>query len=111
MTQHAPFPPYTGQATSRVDGRAKVTGSAKNAGDHNAKGLAYGGVAASPLASGRIASIDTGEALRVRGVLAVITHENRPQVADGDAAWKDDVAPEQGSPFRPLYDARGHFSE
>jgi xanthine dehydrogenase YagR molybdenum-binding subunit len=111
MNQHAPFPPYTGQATSRVDGRAKVTGSAKYAGDHNAKGLAYGAVVASTIANGRIASIDTGEALRVRGVLAVITHENRPQVADGDAAWRDDVAPEQGSPFRPLYDDRVHFSE
>jgi xanthine dehydrogenase YagR molybdenum-binding subunit len=89
MNQHAPFPPYTGQATSRVDGRAKVTGSAKYAGDHNAKELAYGAVVASTIANGRIASIDTSEALRVKGVLAVITHENRPQVADGDAAWKD----------------------
>ena len=33
MNQHAPFPPYTGNATSRVDGRAKVTGAAKYAGD------------------------------------------------------------------------------
>ena len=51
MNQHAPFPPYTGQATSRVDGRAKVTGSAKYAGDHNAKGLAYGAVVASTIAA------------------------------------------------------------
>ena len=91
--------------------RAKVTGSAKYAGDHNAKGLAYGAVVASTIAHGRIAGIDTGEALRVKGVLAVITHENRPQVADSDEAWKDEVAPEQGSPFRPLYDDRVHFSE
>ena len=111
MNQRTSFPPYTGQATSRVDGRAKVTGSAKYAGDHNAKGLAYGAVVASTIAHGRIAGIDTSEALRVKGVLAVITHENRPQVADSDAAWKDDVAPEQGSPFRPLYDDRVHFSE
>ena len=66
MNQHAPFPPYTGQATSRVDGRAKVTGSAKYAGDHNAKGLAYGAVVASTIANGRIASIDTSEALPTR---------------------------------------------
>jgi len=111
MNQRSSFPPYTGQATSRVDGRAKVMGSAKYAGDHNAKGLAYGAVVASTIAHGRIAGIDTGEALRVKGVLAVITHENRPQVADSDEAWKDEVAPEQGSPFRPLYDDRVHFSE
>ena len=111
MNQRSSFPPYTGQATSRVDGRAKVTGSAKYAGDHNAIGLAFGAVVASTIAHGRIAGIDTGEALRVKGVLAVNTHENRPQVADSDEAWKDEVAPEQGSPFRPLYDDRVHFSE
>ena len=101
MNQHAPFPPYTGHATSRVDGRAKVTGEAKYAGDHTTKGLAYGAVVASTIAHGRIAGFDTSEALQVKGVLAVITHENRPHVADGDEAWKDEVAPEQGSPFRP----------
>jgi xanthine dehydrogenase YagR molybdenum-binding subunit len=111
MNQHAPAPPYTGHATSRVDGRAKVTGEAKYAGDHSAKGLAYGAVVASTIAHGRIASIDTSEALRVKGVLAVITHENRPDVADSDEAWKDELAPEQGSPFRPLYDDKIHFSE
>jgi hypothetical protein len=25
-------------------------------------------------------------------------------LADKDEAWKDEVAPEEGSPFRPLYD-------
>jgi xanthine dehydrogenase YagR molybdenum-binding subunit len=111
MNQHSPFPSYTGNATSRVDGRAKVTGSAKYAGDHSAKGLAYGAVVASTIAHGRIASIDTSEALGVKGVLAVITHENRPDVADSDEAWRDEIAPEQGSPFRPLYDDKIHFSE
>jgi xanthine dehydrogenase YagR molybdenum-binding subunit len=111
MNQHAPAPPYTGHATSRVDGRAKVTGEAKYAGDHSAKGLAYGAVVASTIAHGLIASIDTSETLRVKGVLAVITHENRPDVADSDEAWKDELAPEQGSPFRPLYDDKIHFSE
>src|SRR6476659_9246629 len=45
------------------------------------------------------------------GACSRFTHENRPQVADGDAAWKDDVAPEQGAPFRPLYDDGVHFNE
>ena len=34
--------PYIGTATSRVDGRAKVTGEAKYAGEFKAPGLAYG---------------------------------------------------------------------
>ncbi|WP_027583351.1 xanthine dehydrogenase family protein molybdopterin-binding subunit [Bradyrhizobium sp. Ai1a-2] len=102
---------YTGTATSRVDGRAKVTGAAKYAGDFNEGGLAYGAVVESTIARGRIARIDTSQALRVPGVIDVITHENRPRVADTDQAWKDDVAPEEGSPFRPLYDDMIKFNQ
>ncbi len=101
---------YIGTATSRVDGRAKVTGEAKYAGEFNASGLAYGSVVESAIARGRIARIDTSEALRVEGVLDVLTHENRPRMAGTDKAWKDDVAPEEGSPFRPLYDDKIMFS-
>ena len=35
---------YIGTATSRVDGRAKVTGEAKYAGEFNAAGLVYGSI-------------------------------------------------------------------
>ena len=31
-------------------------------------------------------------------------------MASEDSAYKDDVAPEVGSPFRPLYDDRIHYS-
>ena len=100
---------YIGTATSRVDGRAKVTGAAKYAGEFNTNGLAYGSVVTSRIAKGRIARIDASEALRVQGVLDVLTHENRPRMAGTDDAYKDDVAPE-GSPFRPLYDDMIRFS-
>jgi len=101
---------YIGTATSRVDGRAKVTGEAKYAGEFNAPGLVYGSVIESTIPKGRIARIDTSEALRIEGVLDVLTHENRPRMAGTDDAWKDEVAPEEGSPFRPLYDDRIMFS-
>ena len=101
---------YIGTATPRVDGRAKVTGEAKYAGEFNISGLAYGSVIESTIPKGRIARIDTSEALRVEGVLDVLTHENRPRMAGADDAWKDDVAPEEGSPFRPLYDDKIRFS-
>src|SRR6478736_6037579 len=55
---------YIGTATSRVDGRAKVTGEAKYAGEFNTRGVAYGSVIGSTIAKGRIARIDTSEALR-----------------------------------------------
>jgi xanthine dehydrogenase YagR molybdenum-binding subunit len=105
-----PMTPYIGTPTSRVDGRAKVTGEAKYAGEFNAPGLTYGSVVESTIPRGRIARIDTSEALRVEGVLDVLTHDNRPRMAGTDEAWKDDVAPEQGSPFRPLYDDKIMFS-
>jgi xanthine dehydrogenase YagR molybdenum-binding subunit len=101
--------PYIGTPTSRVDGRAKVTGAAKYAGEFNTNGLAYGSVVTSKIAKGRIVRIDASEALRVSGVLDVLTHQNRPRMASSDSAYKDDVAPE-GSPFRPLYDDRILFS-
>jgi xanthine dehydrogenase YagR molybdenum-binding subunit len=102
--------PYIGTSTSRVDGRAKVTGEAKYAGDFNTNGLAHGSLVESTIPRGRIARIDASAALRVEGVLDVLTHENRPRMAGTDKAWKDDVAPEEGSPFRPLYDDRILFS-
>jgi xanthine dehydrogenase YagR molybdenum-binding subunit len=101
---------YIGTPTSRVDGRAKVTGEAKYAGEFNAPSLVYGSVIESTIPKGRIARIDTSEALRVEGVLDVLTHDNRPHMADTDKAWKDDVAPEEGSPFRPLYEEKIMFS-
>jgi xanthine dehydrogenase YagR molybdenum-binding subunit len=100
---------YIGTATSRVDGRAKVTGEAKYAGEFSASGLAHASVVASTVANGRIARIDTSEALSVEGVIDVLTHEKRPAMPSDDSAYKDDVAPE-GSPYRPLYDDRIWFS-
>jgi xanthine dehydrogenase YagR molybdenum-binding subunit len=97
--------PYIGTATSRIDGIAKVTGAAKYAAEFNTPGLAHASVVCSTIAKGRIARIDTSTATRVKGVLAVLTHENRPPMADKDEAYKDDVAPD-GSPYRPLYDGK-----
>ena len=54
--------------------------------------------------------IDTSGALGIAGVIDVLTHRNRPQMADKDDAYKDEVAPEKGSPYRPLYDDRIHFT-
>ena len=100
---------YIGTPTSRVDGHAKVTGSAKYAGEFSAPDLAYGSVVTSTIAKGRIAGIELGEAMSVEGVIAVLTHKNRPPMAGTDRAYMDDVAP-GGSPFRPLYDDKIKFS-
>jgi xanthine dehydrogenase YagR molybdenum-binding subunit len=101
---------HIGTPTSRVDGRAKVTGSAKYAGEFNVPGLAYASVVEATIPRGRIVRIDASDALRVEGVIDVLTHTNRPQMANTTQAYKDEVAPEEGSPFRPLYDDKVMFS-
>jgi xanthine dehydrogenase YagR molybdenum-binding subunit len=100
---------YLGQPTSRIDGPAKLTGTAKYAAEYNVPGLAHGVVVTSAIAKGRIERIDTAGALAVDGVLDVFTHEGRPELAASDEKYTDEVAP-PGSPFRPLYDDRILFS-
>jgi xanthine dehydrogenase YagR molybdenum-binding subunit len=100
---------YLGKPTSRIDGRAKVTGLAKYAAEYNVSGLAHGCVVSSAIAKGRIKRIHTADALSVDGVLAVFTHEHRPKLASSHEKYTDEVAP-SGSPFRPLYDDKILFS-
>lgn len=101
--------PQIGRPVSRVDGRAKVTGTAKYVAEFNASDLVYGVVVSSAIAKGRITEIDASDALKLPGVLQVFTHENRPHVARLDRSWRDDDTP-GGSPFRPLYDDRIVYS-
>jgi len=100
---------YLGKPTSRVDGRAKVTGTAKYAAEYNVPDLAHGFVVSSAIAKGRIRRIHTAKALAVDGVIDVFTHEHRPKLASSHEKYTDEVAP-PGSPFRPLYDDKILFS-
>ena len=70
---------YIGTATSRVDGRANVTGEAKYAGEFSVPGLVHGYVIDSTIPKGRIARIDASGALGIAGVIDVLTHRNRPR--------------------------------
>ncbi|TMK26138.1 MAG: hypothetical protein E6G69_16975, partial [Alphaproteobacteria bacterium] len=56
---------YIGTATSRVDGRAKVTGAAKFAGEFITPGLAHASLVTATIAKGRVSRIDANEALAV----------------------------------------------
>jgi xanthine dehydrogenase YagR molybdenum-binding subunit len=100
---------HSGMAVSRVDGRAKVTGSAQYAAEHGAADLCYGVAVNSTVAKGRIKQIDSIAALSAHGVIAVITHLNRPKMRSNDLAYKDMTAP-GGSPFRPLFSDRVFYS-
>jgi xanthine dehydrogenase YagR molybdenum-binding subunit len=86
------MPNAIGQPLDRVDGRLKVTGKATYTADHNIPNLVHAVLATSSIAKGLIASIDTGAAERVPGVLAILTYKNKLKLA------KDPMDLASGSP-------------
>ncbi len=69
-----------GEATSRVDGILKVTGTANYAMDFPVNDAVYGFIFKSEIAAGKILDFDTRAAEKAAGVIAVITHENALKV-------------------------------
>ena len=67
-----------GKSVERTDGRVKVTGKARFAGDLVAPGMLNGKILRSPLAHANIRHIDTGRAKALPGVMAVITGKDFP---------------------------------
>lgn len=65
-----------GAPVPRIDGRLKVTGAAEYADDLPLDNPAQGVLATSPIARGRVVSMDLAAARAVPGVLAVYTCEN-----------------------------------
>ncbi|MEC9342338.1 MAG: xanthine dehydrogenase family protein molybdopterin-binding subunit [Pseudomonadota bacterium] len=69
----------------RPDGVDKVTGKARYGADFNMPGQLVGRVLRSPHAHARIVRIDTSKAERLRGVKAVVTAADMPDLTEGDA--------------------------
>jgi xanthine dehydrogenase YagR molybdenum-binding subunit len=67
-----------GQPVSRIEGKAKVTGTARYASDNNPANLLHGVFVGSPLGAGRIRSIDASAALKMPGVVRVLTRADMP---------------------------------
>ncbi|MEV5126581.1 xanthine dehydrogenase family protein molybdopterin-binding subunit [Streptomyces decoyicus] len=72
-----------GTAHTRIEGREKVTGTARYAGEIPFAGLAYGWLVLSTIARGRIRAVEADPVLAMPGVLTVLHHGNAPRV-DGD---------------------------
>ncbi|MBC7949759.1 MAG: xanthine dehydrogenase family protein molybdopterin-binding subunit [Chitinophagaceae bacterium] len=64
----------------RVDGRDKVTGTARYAAEHPHANMTYAVLVGSTITRGTIKSLDTRAASGAPGVLAVISHLNSPKV-------------------------------
>ncbi|MER6735694.1 xanthine dehydrogenase family protein molybdopterin-binding subunit, partial [Streptomyces puniciscabiei] len=72
--------PSVGTAHTRVEGRDKVTGAARYAGEIPFANLAHGWLVLSTVARGRIRAIDSDPVLAMPGVLAVLDHRNALRV-------------------------------
>ena len=73
-----------GSRVKRPDGVDKVTGRAKYGADHNAPGQLVGMLLRSPHAHARILKISTARAEKLRGVKAIITSDDLPDLTNGD---------------------------
>lgn len=71
---------FVGDAINRIDGILKVTGTAQYATDFPVKNTAHGFIVKSTLAAGTILDIDTREAEKSAGVIAVLTYKNAPKI-------------------------------
>ncbi|MBK4714820.1 MULTISPECIES: molybdopterin cofactor-binding domain-containing protein [Tenebrionibacter/Tenebrionicola group] len=93
-----------GSEVSRIDGTAKVKGSAIYGDDIEMKDMLYGVCRYADIAAGRIASMDLSEALAVPGVVRIATWEDvpgekligvvipdYPPIVDKEIAFRGDV--------------------
>jgi CO/xanthine dehydrogenase Mo-binding subunit len=65
-----------GKSYRRLDYQTKVTGRAQYLADMNVSGMCHGKILRSPYAHARIRKIDASKALKVPGVLAVLTRDD-----------------------------------
>lgn len=90
-----------GKPVNRVDGRLKVTGGAQYAAEYPLKGVVHAVFVPSRIARGQITRIDTSAARKAPGVLAVLTHENIPKLAQQPQAFGEGGL-QAGMSFSPL---------
>jgi xanthine dehydrogenase YagR molybdenum-binding subunit len=96
-----------GQPLNRVDGVLKVTGAAAYTGDASRKRHAHAVLVLSTVPKGRIASIDTAAAMRLPGVLLVMTHANAMRLPEGGRAG---INPPAGRVLSLLQDDEVHYN-
>lgn len=96
-----------GKPVARVDGRAKVTGTAHYTSDFNQEGQLYAVIVSSTIGLGRVTDIDVAAVKRMPGVVAVISHLNAPRLAYNP--HKGSIDPQIGERLHALQDDRVRF--
>ena len=83
MSKAAPDPQSNmGKPEPRLDGRLKVTGEARYGSDFVGSNPAYAFLVTSPIAKGRIESMDLQAAKAVPGVIEIFNYENTGELKD-----------------------------
>ncbi len=90
-------------APDRVDGRAKVMGKARYIAEHRFPNTAHGYFVTASIAKGTIRSIDSAEAEKQPGVIAVLSHKNAPKIVQPER-------PEGRRPYAPFVGPSIYFS-
>lgn len=98
------FDKNTKDPIDRVDGKAKVTGTATYAAEYKMQNIVYGFLVGSTVAKGRIKSLNTKSAEKAPGVLAVITHLNALKEPNYDTGKDPAKPPAGGQPLRIFSD-------
>lgn len=96
-----------GFGRERADGMLKTQGQARYAIEHNQENMVYGVIVQSTIPSGKISHIDTEEARRSPGVVAVYTHLDHLKINPATVFLKGGAATEA---FTPLQDATIKFN-
>ncbi len=115
MTTTSPAPEPTdarasahiGDAVSRIDGRQRVTGSARYGADFPVAAPTHACLCTSTIAAGRIADIDESEARKVAGVLDIFTYRNIGTAIKG-GSMPDDGG-QMDATTAPLESAQIHY--
>lgn len=90
---------FIGRPVNRVDGRAKVTGAARYSAEEPMPAMAHGVMVSSAIAQGRVKSIDARQCEEMAGVLLVLTHENRGDLAAPPNSMAEGLAAESRPPL------------
>jgi xanthine dehydrogenase YagR molybdenum-binding subunit len=96
-----------GEPVARLDGPAKVTGTARYAADQYADGQVHAVCVGARIAAGAVERVDSSQALREPGVVCVLTAADMPVVHPGFA---DVYSPPLATRFLPMQGTEIHYA-
>ncbi|HEY4283564.1 MAG TPA: xanthine dehydrogenase family protein molybdopterin-binding subunit [Chthoniobacterales bacterium] len=99
-----------GPARNRVDGKLKVTGTAKYSVEFDVPNCAYAWPVESNIAKGKILSIDSSAAEKSPGVLTVLTHRNIPKPKNAQGSEQSPAKGIRNEQRMPLSDDEVHYA-